>query len=299
MTRTQPNPLTRSGLYFPGAQTCYAYHAILLPDALDEEEAAEAFLSVWQTGALVSAGRRGGGGRGIHVEDEAASDDEYVFLSLGQPLPETASYAFAFDPLALVRRGAQVGLLDLMPLYERFWESVDSEEEFQERAQEAQAVLRWRGAEAESWLNWACNRPGVQSRPEARLARARRYLRQQLGRYEYLRVAAVGGPRQRARDLAELLVRERLPLAQAVGVIYQKVWFTLPDFVGLTGVPPGGELEAVLAGVGDLYRESGFPYRCPLCGDPLVRGDLASVLEADVWGPEWDCESCGESVALA
>ena len=179
----------------------------------------------------------------------------------------------------------------------------DYKDEFLEEIEPLQAALRLQGGDAVDWLLEKCesggdldpNKAGTPPDVFFRHRDAKRVLKQ-YGMYSYV-------------DANEILVPERLSLDNPAfrGVVFEGIYFSEADLADFFDIEVGEPLpiknisrqrkiEARHRQPSDTFyswptdlpddsgtRRYGFPCRCPLCDQQVVRGDFDTVIAGNPW----------------
>jgi hypothetical protein len=285
-TMAQKNPWLRTSYYPTG---CLTHHLITRP-------AFQNFSRVWKQGALLSDAARSQAGKRskghIFSTDRLAGDGDYVFLSLSAPADTIRhwGYAFVFDALQVIQDyDAKVGVVDLIHArvhavskaiesaidpgvtWENWPQTFIADEVIKE-FKKLEKHLRLTGDDAIKYVSQICVEGKM---PE--ILKDIRWWVQKNNIGEGHRLLWIPAALEELAGSSEIMVPEALPVSDAVGVCYEKVYFTMPDFLRFLGKRRG------LPDVGPIH-DVGFPYRCPFCSDPMVPGHtLVQVLGNKPW----------------
>lgn len=225
--------------------------------------------------------------------DQLVGDGDYVFLSLGAPvvsIPE-GGYSFVFDALQIVRDyEVKVGVTDSITPRKNLVLMLIANEEYdgtpdqwvQEHLRrndvddlfiELDQHLRLQGKKAIQYITQVCDH----ANPPDILKEIRQWADWWALNWNLDDRIYIPSSVSEAEDLTEIMVPEALPISDAVGVCYAKVYFEMTDFLRLLGNRKS--LPKVHS-----EPEIGFPYRCPFCSGPIVKGDtLLQVIESRPW----------------
>jgi hypothetical protein len=250
-------------------------------------DAFRGFASIWEEGMLLSASERTDRFEGdveskFDPVDEYAGDGAYVFMSLGKPImfEKDTGYLFVVNALELLEGedGVIVGEKDVQLEYiqlknevvDRFQTAMEDDPDLEDF---------YFGIDYENWHTFS----EAVSEYEGEVERVQEQYR--LSGFEakawVRQFAAKDHVGRQYHTLPEILVPEALDVSWCVAFIFDRIFFTSDDFISLVGVDPGEPLPVAEAGA---TRYRGFPYRCPICGDPLVEGaTLKDVIEQNPW----------------